>query len=327
MTATPARRTLVTGGAGFIGSNLVDALLEAGHEVTVVDNLVTGRRTNLDGALARGARFHEVDILDRDALAAVFAEARPEWVFHLAAQIDVRKSVDDPAFDATVNVVGSINVLEVSREHGVSRVINTSTGGAIYGHAEQIPTPEQAPEHPLAAYGTSKLCAEQYCAWSARLHGLSTLTLRLANVYGPRQDPLGEAGVVAIFCDKVLSGDAPTIFGDGTQTRDFVYVGDVVRAQLAGAAASLTGVANVGTGRETSVLEVVDAVAEAARTANPEGGDWPAPILAEPRSGEVHRSCLDGERAAAQLGFTPRISLVDGLAETLRWVRSTHVVG
>ncbi len=324
MTATSGRRALVTGGAGFIGSNLVDALLDAGHRVAVVDNLVTGRRGNLDDAISRGAGFHEVDVLDREALAAVFAAERPEWVFHLAAQIDVRKSVDDPAYDATVNVVGTINVLELSREHGVERVVNTSTGGAIYGHAELIPTPEGAPEHPLAAYGTSKLCAEQYCGWSHRLHGLSTATVRLANVYGPRQDPLGEAGVVAIFCDRVLSGDAPTIFGDGTQTRDFVFVGDVVRAQLAAAAADAGGVVNVGTGHETSVLEVVDAVAAAARTANPDGPAWPAPILAEPRAGEVHRSCLDGARAARELGFRPRTTLVDGLAETLRWVRSTH---
>jgi UDP-glucose 4-epimerase len=327
MTETTARRALVTGGAGFIGSNLVDALLDAGHAVTVVDNLVTGRRGNLDGALSRGARLHEVDILDRDALASVIAEVRPEWIFHLAAQIDVRKSVDDPAFDATVNVIGTINVLELAREHGVARVINTSTGGAIYGHAEQIPTPESAPELPLAAYGTSKLCAEQYCGWSARLHGVPTMTLRLANVYGPRQDPLGEAGVVAIFCDKVLSGEAPTIFGDGTQTRDFVYVGDVVRAQLAAADSALTGVVNVGTGRETSVLDVVDAVAQAARTANPGGGEWPAPVLAAPRAGEVHRSCLDGGRARAELGFVPATPLVDGLARTLQWVRSTHAAG
>ncbi len=324
MTAPSARRTLVTGGAGFIGSNLVDALLADGHEVTVVDNLSTGRRENLGDAVSRGARLHEVDILDREALAVVFAEVRPEWVFHLAAQIDVRKSVDDPAFDAQVNVIGTINVLELAREHEVARVVNTSTGGAIYGHAEQLPTPESAPELPLAAYGTSKLCAEQYCGWSERLHGVQAVTLRLANVYGPRQDPLGEAGVIAIFCDHVLSGQAPTIFGDGTQTRDFVFVGDVVRAQIAAAGSPLTGVVNIGTGQETSVLQVVDAVAEAARTAIPDGGEWPAPILADPRAGEVHRSCLKGELAETELGFRPETGLVAGLADTLQWVRSTH---
>lgn len=327
MTATTRRRALVTGGAGFIGSNLVDALIAAGHEVTVVDNLVTGRRENLGDAVGRGARLREVDVLDRDALAVVFAEVRPEWVFHLAAQIDVRKSVDEPAFDAQVNVIGTINVLELAREHAVARVVNTSTGGAIYGHADQIPTPESAPELPLAAYGTSKLCAEQYCGWSNRLHGVPTVTLRLANVYGPRQDPLGEAGVVAIFCDRVLSGEAPTIFGDGTQTRDFVFVGDIVRAQIAAAQSDLVGVVNIGTGQETSVLQVVDAVAEAARTANPGGAEWPAPILAEPRAGEVHRSTLDGSRAASELGFRPETSLVAGLADTLQWVRSTHAAG
>lgn len=331
MVTGSGRRTLVTGGAGFIGSNLVDALLDAGHQVTVVDTLVTGRRGNLDDAVARGATLHEVDILDRPALDAVFAAVRPEWVFHLAAQIDVRRSVEDPGFDAQVNVVGTVNVLELAHRHGAERVVNTSTGGAIYGHAETIPTPESAPALPLAAYGTSKLCGEQYCAWFTRLHGMPTVTVRLANVYGPRQDPLGEAGVIAIFCDRVLTGEAPTIYGDGTQTRDFVFVGDVVRAQIAAADSSLSGVVNVGTAEETSVLQLVDAVAEAAQADAPSDGRpdpadrWAAPILAEPRAGEVHRSCLAVDRAADALDFRAATSLVDGLAQTLVWVRATQL--
>lgn len=322
MTTEGPRHTLVTGGAGFIGSNLVDALVEAGDQVTVLDNLSTGNAASLDGAIARGARLIEGDIREPRALEAAFAAARPERVFHLAAQIDVRRSVEDPAHDALVNVVGTVNVLEAAHRHGVQRVVNTSTGGAIYGHADEIPTPEGAPERPMAAYGTSKLCAEQYCAWFSRLHGLSTATVRLANVYGPRQDPLGEAGVVALFCDSALAGSVPTIYGDGTQTRDFVFVGDVVRAQLAAAGGTLTGVFNVGTGVETSVLELVDAVAEAARSIGAEA--WPAPQLAPPRAGEIDRSCLSGERAARELGFRPETPLVDGLARTLEWVRSTR---
>jgi nucleoside-diphosphate-sugar epimerase len=187
-------RALVTGGAGFIGSNLVDALLDRGDEVTVVDNLATGRIGNLDGARRRGISFHEVDITDAEGVAKVFAGARPDIVFHLAAQIDVRKSIEDPSWDAGVNVGGTINVLEAARRSGVARVVNTSTGGAIYGDVEPIPTPETVAPRPMAAYGTSKLCAETYCGWFERLYGLSAVTLRYGNVYGPRQDPLGEAG-------------------------------------------------------------------------------------------------------------------------------------
>ena len=231
-------RALVTGGAGFIGSNLVDALLDRGDEVLVVDNLATGKRENLSGALSRGAGFEEADIRDADRMRSVFAAARPDIVFHLAAQIDVRKSIEDPAWDAGVNVVGTINVLEAARLAGVKRVVNTSTGGAIYGEAEVMPTPETAQPRPMAAYGQSKFCAEAYCGWYERLYGLSSVILRYGNVYGPRQDPHGEAGVVAIFCGKVLAGETPLIFGDGRQTRDYVYVGDVVRGQPRGGRAS-----------------------------------------------------------------------------------------
>src|SRR3954471_14858290 len=256
-------RALVTGGAGFIGSNLVDALLDQGAEVDVVDTLVTGRLSNLEaGALDRGARLHEVDITDKAALTSLVGDIAPDVVFHLAAQIDVRKSIEDPAFDAGVNVVGTVNVLEAARLAGVGRVVNTSTGGAIYGDAEVIPSPETTTPLPMAAYGQSKFCAERYLGWYGRLYDQSNVTLRLGNVYGPRQDPLGEAGVIAIFCGRLRAGEAPTIYGTGRQTRDYVYVGDVVAAQLAAGQSQVTGEINVGTGRETSVVDIVEVIKE-----------------------------------------------------------------
>lgn len=307
-------RAIVTGGAGFIGSNLVDALLDEGAEVDVVDTLVTGRRSNLEeGALDRGARLHEVDITDAGALTALVADIAPDVIFHLAAQIDVRKSIDDPAFDATVNVVGTINVLEAARAAKVGRVVNTSTGGAIYGDASRIPTPEDEEPKPMAAYGQSKFCAERYLGWSQRLYGTSCVTLRLGNVYGPRQDPLGEAGVIAIFCGKLRSGDRPVIYGDGTQTRDYVYVGDVVRAQLAAARAQVLGEINVGTGRESSVLDIVEAMT----ALEPEAAASFQPIFEDARLGELQRSCLDVSRAREELGFEAHMSLRDGLRATL----------
>jgi len=306
-------RTLVTGGAGFIGSNLVDALLERGDEVVVVDDLSTGREANLEGALARGAALHRTDIRDGEALAALVAETAPEVIFHLAAQIDVRKSVIDPAWDARINVEGTVNVLEAARRAGVGRVVNTSTGGAIYGEVDLIPTPETQEPFPMAGYGQSKYCAERYCGLYRRLHGLSTVTVRLGNVYGPRQDPLGEAGVIAIFCGRLVSGRRPTIFGDGTQTRDYVYVGDVVAAQLAAAAApEASGEFNVGTGRETSVLELVEALKQAAGD-----GDGFEPEFAEARLGEIQRSCLDVTRARDGLGWEARTGLGEGMRMTL----------
>jgi UDP-glucose 4-epimerase len=304
---------LVTGGAGFIGSNLVDALLDDGAQVHVVDNLVTGRRSNLEGALSRGATLHEVDITDAAALRDVFAATAPEVVFHLGAQIDVRRSIEDPAFDATVNVVGTVNVLEAAREAGVARLVNTSTGGAIYGDATRIPTPEDEEPKPMAAYGQSKYCAERYLGWEHRLYGMSTVTLRLGNVYGPRQDPLGEAGVIAIFCGRIRTGERPTIYGDGSATRDYVYVGDVVRAQLAAARASAVDEVNVGTGRETSVLQIVDVLKEL----EPEAASAFDPIFEPGRLGELQRSCLDVTRAREELGWEAQTSLRDGLRATL----------
>jgi UDP-glucose 4-epimerase len=306
-------RSLVTGGAGFIGSNLVDALLARGDAVTVVDNLSTGRRENLDAALAAGAELIEIDIRDAAALKALGAERRPQTVFHLAAQIDVRKSLEDPAFDAAVNVGGTANVLEAARAGGCGRVVFVSTGGAIYGEGEgqQLPLDESTPIAPLSAYGQSKYAAEGYLWLYERLYGLAGVALRLGNVYGPRQDPLGEAGVVAIFCGLVHSSGRPTVFGDGTQTRDYIYVGDVVAAALAAAGGEVTGPLNIGTGRETNVLKLVEALA---RLGDAEGFE---PEFAPPRAGEVQRIALDASLAERELGWSPGTSLDEGLRLTL----------
>jgi UDP-glucose 4-epimerase len=312
-------RALVTGGAGFVGSHLVDALLDRGDEVAVVDDLSTGKRENLAGALARGADLREIDIRDAAPLREVVGTWRPDIVFHLAAQMDVRKSIEDPAWDAGINVVGTINVLEASRLAGVRRVVNTSTGGAIYGETDVMPTPESVPPRPMSAYGQSKFCAEAYCGWYERLYGLSSVTLRYGNVYGPRQDPHGEAGVIAIFCGKLIAGGRPRIFGDGRQTRDYAYVGDIVAANLAAAAhPEAHGAYNVGTGVEASVLEVVAALREAAGVGD---GEF-EPEFAPARAGELQRSSLDVTRARAELGFSAETDLVSGLRPTLEWARA-----
>jgi UDP-glucose 4-epimerase len=306
-------KALVTGGAGFIGSNLADALLARGDEVVVVDDLSTGRRENLDGALAAGAKLVEADIRDRAALEQLADAEKPEVIFHLAAQIDVRKSIADPAFDASINVGGTANVLEAARVAGSRRIVFSSTGGAIYGEGDgqQLPLLEDAPLAPEAPYGQSKFAGEGYLALYERLYGLSTIPLRLGNVYGPRQDPLGEAGVIAIFCGKLREGQRPTVFGDGKQTRDYIYVGDVVAAMLAAAEAETTGAVNIGTGVETDVLELVQALGELGGSENFE------PELAPHRTGEVQRISIDPGRAERELGWTPQMSLSEGLRVTL----------
>jgi UDP-glucose 4-epimerase len=306
-------RCLVTGGAGFIGSNLVDALLARGDEVTVVDDLRTGRRSNLEGALAAGGELVELDIREAEALVAVAAERRPEAVFHLAAQIDVRKSIEDPAFDAAINVGGTANVLEAARVAGAGRFVFVSTGGAIYGEGvgQQLPLDESTAIAPMSAYGQSKYAAEGYLALYERLYGLSGISLRLGNVYGPRQDPLGEAGVIAIFCGKVKHGGRPKVFGDGSQTRDYIYVGDVVAAALAAAGGETTGAVNVGTGVEASVLELVELLGELGGVEDFE------PEFAPPRAGEVQQISIDASRAERELGWRPETGLAEGLRLTL----------
>jgi UDP-glucose 4-epimerase len=306
-------KCVVTGGAGFIGSNLVDALLARGDDVTVLDNLSTGKRQNLEGALAAGARLEDADIKDAGAVAAIFERDRPEVVFHLAAQIDVRVSVARPMFDAGVNVLGTISVLEAALAAGARRVVFASTGGGLYGDADVLPTPEDHPIAALAPYGQGKLAAEGYCGLYTRLHGLSTISLRYGNVYGPRQDVHGEAGVVAIFCGHLIDRRAPTVYGDGRQTRDWVEVSDVVRANLLAADSDLTGAVNVGHGRETSVLDLLDALHEVS-----DGyGALPEPVFAPARAGEVARSCLDVTRARRELGWEATVELRDGLRTIL----------
>ena len=308
-------RTLVTGGAGFIGSNVVDALLERGDEVTVVDNLTTGKRENLEQALAAGAKLVEADMRDGQAMKDLVAQAQPEVVFHLGAQIDVRRSVADPAFDATVNVIGTINMLAAAHEAGARRFVNSSTGGAIYGEGRQIPAPETHPQEPEAGYGQSKLSAEGYCELFRRLHGFSAVSLRYGNVYGPRQDPLGEAGVVAIFCGKLLDGEQPLVFGDGLQTRDYVYVGDVVAANLAAASSDAGGAFNVGLGVESTVLDIVEILGRLG------GRDDFQPEHAPERKGEIRRIAIDPSRAREELGWEARVQLEEGLDRTLASLR------
>jgi UDP-glucose 4-epimerase len=306
-----AERAIVTGGAGFIGSHVVDRLVEAGTEVVVVDDLSTGRRENLRGALERGARLQESDVRDVGAMRRLVADARPDAVLHLAARASVTASVEEPEEDAGVNVGGTLAMLEAARRAGVARVVYVSTGGALYGDADIVPTSEEAPIAPLSPYGTSKWGGELYADLYARLHGMSTVTLRLANVYGPRQDPHGEAGVVAIFCERLRAAAAPTVYGDGHQTRDYVYVGDVAEAILVAAAAGARGSFNVGTGQEATVLDLVAALRELG------GGEGFEPEHAPPRPGEARRSCLDPRRAEQALGWRATTTLRDGLRATL----------
>jgi UDP-glucose 4-epimerase len=309
-------RTLVTGGAGFIGSNLVDALLDRGEEVTVVDDLSTGRRANLDQALASGADLVEADIRDAARMTAVLGERRPEAVYHLAAQIDVRRSVAEPGFDSSVNVGGTANLLEAARLAGTRRFVFVSTGGAIYGEGDgqDLPLSEDAPAEPLSPYGQSKLAAEGYVSLYRRLYGLSGVSLRLGNVYGPRQDPLGEAGVIAIFCGKLGQGEPPVVFGDGEQTRDYIYVGDVVAAALAAGEREFAGAFNVGTGVETSVLGLIE------RLRRLSGAVELEPEFAPARPGEVQRIAIDPALAGSELGWSASTDLDAGLRLTLESV-------
>ncbi|MEL4152109.1 NAD-dependent epimerase/dehydratase family protein [Corynebacterium bovis] len=302
-------RTLVTGGAGFIGSHLVDALLADGHTVTVVDDLSHGRRTNLPD----GVPLVEADIRTAD-LDAIVAEAAPEVIFHLAAQIDVRSSVEDPVGDATLNILATIRLAEAARRHGVRRIVHTSSGGAIYGRPE-LPVTESTVPDPESPYAASKYAGEIYLGTYRHLYGLECAFIAPANVYGPRQDPHGEAGVVAIFCRNLLAGEPTRVFGDGGNTRDYVYVGDVVRAFILAAGTAGNGLRfNIGTGVETTDRRLHSLVAEAA-------GAPDDPAFAPARLGDVPRSALDNTRAREVLGWEPQTDLAAGIARTVEYFR------
>jgi len=309
---------LVTGGAGFIGSTLVDRLLAEGHSVEVVDNLSTGSLANLAEARATGAgrfHFHQIDVRSED-LVRLMQRRKPEVVYHLAAQADVRVSVKDPVFDADVNILGSLRVLEGARAAGTRKVVFASSGGTIYGDVSELPIKESAPKHPLSPYGVAKKSVGDYLFAYRELHGLEYTALALANVYGPRQDPNGEAGVVAIFAGKLLAGEPCLIYGDGKQTRDFVYVDDVVDAFSRAGERGSGLLCNIGTGQETSVNELYAAMAKNAGVKAP-------PIYAPARPGELQRSVLDPTRASIHLGWKPWTSLEEGTAAVLAWARES----
>jgi UDP-glucose 4-epimerase len=304
-------KVLLTGGAGFVGSHVADQLLARGHEVAVVDDLSSGKKENIPD----GTMFYEQDI--RDGCAEIFEEFEPDALCHQAAQMDVRRSVKAPDFDADVNVLGTIRLLQRCVEQGVRRVVFASTGGAVYGEQREFPAPEDHPQYPISPYGVSKLAGERYLHFYNTQYGLPYAALRYANVYGPRQDPHGEAGVVAIFCGNLAAGRGSTINGSGEQTRDYVYVEDVARANvLALEGDAPSGAYNVGTGIETSVIELYEILRETS------GADLlPAHVAAKP--GEQLRSSVDPTTAACVLGWRPVTDLVTGLERTLRFFKTT----
>lgn len=306
-------KILVTGGAGFIGSHVVDALLEAGHEVVIVDDLSTGRASNINPR----ARFYRMDIRDPH-LSEVFEQERFDIVNHHAAQMDVRKSVADPLFDADVNIRGSLNLLECARKSGVRKIVYISTGGAVYGEPEYLPCDEAHPVNPICPYGASKHTVEHYLYMYRVLYGLAYAVLRYPNVYGPRQDPNGEAGVVAIFIGQMLAGKQPTIFGSGEQERDFVYVGDCARANLLAMEDHVQGIFNIGSGRGTTINQIYALLSEITGYRRP-------PVYGPPRAGETFRIFLDATKARREMGWEPQVSLEEGLRRTVAYFRTQEV--
>jgi len=305
-------RILVTGGAGFIGSHTIDALVATNsYDLAVIDDLSSGKRERL----GPGIRFHHADIRNAEEVRLVIDRERPEVLIHLAAQMDVRKSVAEPPFDAEVNISGFLNLMEAAREKGLKRVIFASTGGAIYGEQEDFPCDEHHRCRPLSPYGVSKLSTEAYLFFYKMQYGIDYVALRYSNVYGPRQDPHGEAGVVAIFCGRLLARQPCTIYGDGEQTRDYVYVGDVARANLAALNMTASGAFNIGTGIETSVNLLYRSLARIAGASDP-------PIIAAMRPGEQRRSVISPVRAATELGWRPEVTLAEGLERTFESFKS-----
>ena len=304
-------KILVTGGAGFIGSHTVDALVASGnHQVSIIDNLSAGKRHQVNPA----AKFHEIDIRDADAVRRVIEAETPEVIVHLAAQMDVRRSVADPSYDAQVNIIGFLNLIEPARTRGLRRVIFSSTGGAIYGEQEAFPAPEEHPLHPVSPYGITKLATESYLFFYKVQYGIDYTALRYGNVYGPRQDPHGEAGVVAIFCGRMLEGKPCTIFGDGKQTRDYVFVGDVVRANVTAAGSDVSGAINIGTGIETSVNDLYHTLGTVADVTR-------APEYGDARPGEQSRSVISPARATQLLNWRPQVDLAHGLDQTFTYFK------
>jgi len=319
-------RILVTGGAGFIGSHLVDRLIKEGHRVIIIDNLSTGKKENINPAFFKkngadfGAKFYQMDICSFK-ISDVFKKEKPQVVFHCAAQINVRKSVENPIEDAKINILGSLNIIQSfvrtnlrSNRQKFAKIIFTSTGGAIYGDTNVIPTPESFPELPISPYGVAKLSVEKYLNYYFKVFGLPYISLRLANVYGPRQDSEGEAGVVAIFCEKMIKGKQPVIFGSGRQTRDFVYVKDVVEAHILALKKKRVGIYNIGTGKETNINKIFDLIKK--YTAAQYKKEYHSP-----RKGEQKRSCLDYSKAKKELDWEPKYDLDGGIRETVEWFK------
>lgn len=303
-------RIVVTGGAGFIGSNIVDAYIAENHEVFVIDDFSSGRRSNVNPR----ARVHEIDIAD-PRVARLFADVKPDILNHHAAQMDLRRSVADPVFDARINIIGFLNLLEACRNGGVKKVIYASSGGVVYGEQEAFPATEDHPTRPLSPYGVSKLAGELYLSYYQKAFGIPYIALRYANIYGPRQSSQGEAGVVAIFIGHLFSGKSPVINGDGKQTRDYVYVGDVVRANVAALDSGHVGGVNIGTGHETDVVTIFDLLRRAI------GSDIQA-VHGPAKVGEQRRSCLDASLASQVLGWKPRVPLEEGLKHTISYHRN-----
>ncbi|MCG3174732.1 MAG: UDP-glucose 4-epimerase [Myxococcota bacterium] len=304
-------RCLVTGGAGFIGSHLTDRLIAEGHDVAVIDNLSTGVRSQVH----EKARFHQTDIRDRTAMDRVFAEEKPEAMFHLAAQMDVRRSVADPGYDADVNLIGLLNLLEAGRRNGLQFTVFASSGGAIYGEQDVFPAPEGHEKRPCSPYGVSKYAGELYLNYYHIEYQLGYAAMRFANIYGPRQNPHGEAGVVAIFAVKLLRGETPTIYGEGRQTRDFVFVLDAVDSMVRAMKTRKTGAYNIGSGVETDINTIAAHLIQAA-------GFSGQAAHAAAKPGEQMRSCLDAGKAKRELGWSPSRDVDAGLRETMEWFRT-----
>lgn len=304
------KNILITGGAGFIGSNLADKLIELGHNVTIVDNLATGSKENIN----KKAKFYRLDIKDKK-IEKVFKKEKPEIVFHYAAQISVRDSVKDPILDAKTNILGGLNILEACKKYNVKKIIFSSSGGSIYGETNVFPTSEENKEVPLSPYAIAKLSFEKYLYYYYKYFGLSYIALRFANIYGPRQNPKGEAGVVSIFADKMIAGQPIAINGDGKQTRDFVFVDDIVEASILAINSNEVGVFNLGTGVETDINTIFYKLKELLNYNYPEAH-------AETPSGESRRSCLDATKAKEVLGWTPKYDFQKGIEKTINWIKT-----